>query len=226
MSFEVIDGSAGLTLDEVAHIMVPGRGRDATGVGISWKSAERTDYAATLYVAEAFEDREGLMVLSGNKTPGDKRPGIPEAEGMNNRLDQIAPELLALYGRTVPVANRRLEARSIDTVTNFTQTEAHLLFGDDRPVAIVSHAQHLERILRYVAPKTLRRDYIGVVVPEASDQVDVDTKAAEIVSKTVLFGVRKSLDRERMLRITDRRARAIWKVVDSIKKTNYNTDMG
>ena len=113
---------------------------------------------------------------------------------------------LALLALGVPDTTIKVERRSIDTVTNFVRVEVEGHFGDDRPVAIVAQATHLHRILTVIAPRLLRRDFIGIVVPEPGEP-DVDGLLPEIVSRVVLRGMRA--DSENLLAVTTRRVARI-----------------
>jgi hypothetical protein len=57
------------------------------------------------------------------------------------------------------------ERYSIDSATNFLRSELEGWFSDARPVAIVAQRSHLQRMLRLIVPRSLRRPYLGVVVP-------------------------------------------------------------
>lgn len=95
-SFEVREGTAGLTLGDIEHVLIPGRGRDATGSSLSQASRMRVLHAFALYVEQRIGDRGGRIVCSGYKTPGDLHGdrwspadssdevfvGVPEADSM------------------------------------------------------------------------------------------------------------------------------------------------
>jgi hypothetical protein len=197
-TFEVMEGSPGLRTDEIAHVLSPGRGRNETGDGLSPKSLERVMYAADFFIAQELEAGGGVMLASGYKTPADKagRPWSPE-EGFNPTDDNKEvfcgiPEAYSAgevwLKRGISRAAIRVEPRSIDTATNFARSEREGHFPDERPVAIAAQEAHLERMIRRIAPKTLRREFLGIVVPEG-DQPDDDSFFAELESRAVLLGV-------------------------------------
>lgn len=224
---EIVEGSKGVQPYEAAHVFIPGHGRSPDGMGLNALGLARVDTGAALF---ARANLLGAFVMSGYKTPRDQngnpwlpddadsteRPfrGVPEAYSMDRRLDAIDARLQERFGRDVPKSRRRIEPRSINTVTNFSETEARQLFGrgDDQPVIIVAQAGHLERILERIAPRILRRPYMGAVVPEFG-QRDTDSRAAAIATRLTLAGISTRMSSERVLAITDRRARLIWGTV-------------
>ncbi len=238
LDFEMMEGSPGINLTDAIDIMVPGRGRSPDGMGLSPYSATRVVHAAKFYVHYGLAARSGLFAMSGNKTPGDTtirqwsseaidetpqyfETGKPEAYAMYELLD-TDPELLRIG--TVPPENRRIEARSIDTVTNFTELVALQQVGFDkkRPLAIAGHEQHLERALR-VARRTLHSDYVGLVVPELPDDIDVDTWLASIATKFTLATTTTHRSPERALRTTTRNAKFVWGVYRAISRLRSST---
>jgi hypothetical protein len=98
--FELLPGTPGLELPDVAHVMIPGRGRKATGEHLARASYNRVDHAAALYVEQNLAERGGRIVCSGYKTPGDMHGelwspqdtptetfvGIPESDLMRREL--------------------------------------------------------------------------------------------------------------------------------------------
>jgi hypothetical protein len=129
--------------------------------------------------------------------------GIPEADAMRHGL-------LALG---VLPAEIRVERHSIDTVTNFVRSEWEDHFGDTRPVAIVAQRSHLGRMLRIIAPRTLRRDYLGIVVPE-DGQPDYESMLPRLMSRGILFRVNPNADD--IVERTDRRASHAWQVASRL----------
>jgi hypothetical protein len=95
------------------------------------------------------------------------------------------------------------------------RVEAGHFFNDDRPVAIIAQQSHLRRILEVVAAKTLRRDFIGVVVPEKGE-ADSDGFVPRLVSRVVLWGI--STDTPGAVEIAHRRAVAIWRIVNVVRR--------
>jgi uncharacterized SAM-binding protein YcdF (DUF218 family) len=208
MAIETIMGSGGVSLHDVAHVLVPGRGRDDSATGLSADARDRVTTARTLYDL-AVRPNEGRIVCSGYKSPADDKGknwssqdapgevfrGIPEA-------DMIRTELIRLG---VPESDVYAERHSIDTVSNFLRSEREGWFGDARPVAIVAQRSHLERILRVIAPRTLRRRYLGVVVPQADERVE--SPLASLVSVCILTG----LPDQRAIYVAERRAQLFWR---------------
>jgi hypothetical protein len=183
LTYEVLEGTPGLSINDVAHVMLPGRGRDSTGHELSQKSFDRVVVGAEFFFDHSLEQNDGVIVCSGYKTPLDRNGergwhpedsnekfiGVPEADSMRRVLRE----------RWIPDSAIRVERHSIDTVTNFTYTEAGDYFGegDKRPVAIVAQEQHLDRMINTIAPRTLRRDFMGIIVPEIGD-IDKDGRGA------------------------------------------------
>lgn len=160
VEFEVLPGTPGLTLTDVAHVLIPGYGRIDDATALPPGAIERCGTGLALH---RLLDG-GRIVCSGYKSPADSTgtplvidgrvyQGVPEADLMRSWLltEGAGPSSV------------RAERDSVDTVTNLLRSDR--CFGDGRPVAIVSHRFHLQRILRVIAPRTLRRPYLGVVVP-------------------------------------------------------------
>jgi hypothetical protein len=204
--FEVLGGTPGLSLGDVGNIMVPGSGRDALGHGISRRSTARVLVAKELYAWCG-----GRIVCSGYKSPADMKGtpwspgdspgevfrGVPEADGMRSVLISlgVAAEVITV------------ERHSIDTATNFARCEAEGHFAGEAPVAIVAQAAHLRRILDVVAPKTLRRGYLGVVAPE-TEPAYTEGRLPRLASRLILRGLHP--DAPDLTEVTTRRAEALW----------------
>ncbi|MFF0374731.1 YdcF family protein [Actinoplanes missouriensis] len=213
MDVEVLPGTPGLTLDSVAHVLVPGHGRDATGAGLNPGGADRCRVAAALGVP-------GRIVCSGYKSPIDHKgtqwttteapgeifQGVPEADLMRAWLIEagVAPHVI------------RVERHSVDTVTNLLRAEHEGHFGDDRPVAVVAQRGHLRRILSVVAPRTLRRPYLGVVVPGATRE----TPLAALVSR--LISARLPPDPAAAITTATRRSQLLWRTAEQLGKRTYH----
>jgi hypothetical protein len=205
--FEVLGGTPGLVLGDVANIMIPGAGRDASGKGMSRSTHDRVALAYAIYARYQL----GRIVCSGYKSPADTKgrlwspadspgevfSGVPEADAMRS----------ALISRGVPERDIRVERHSIDTATNFARCEAEGHFVDDRPVAIVAQAAHLRRILDVVAPRTLRRGYLGVVVPEPGGG-HPEGRLPRLASRLILRGL--TPDTPDLTEVATRRAEAAW----------------
>jgi DUF218 domain len=216
--FEIAEGSRGLRVEEVAHVFIPGRGRNTTGDGLTDSGIARTDQAADFYIDQDLESRGGVIVPSGYKTPAENhgKPwcpedspsevyiGIPEAELMRRRLLE----------RGIGATAIRADRHPIDTVTNFTSAEAGGYFPDGRPVAIVAQEEHLARMLKIIAPRTLRREYLGVVVPETGPK-EHDSIFARMFSRVALLGI--TPETEDAAEITMRRVQRMWQGVNILR---------
>lgn len=233
-AYETMEGSPGLSINDIAHVMLPGRGRDVTGQKLSGQGLSRAALGAEIFTDKELEKNGGVIVCSGYKTPADTNGepwfhadnpsesfvGVPEADSLRAAL------------MTFGIASRvvRVERRSIDTVTNFTFTEAGGFFGDGdhRPVAIVAQKQHLDRMIKKIAPRTLRRDFIGIVAPEVGN-VDQDSLAARFASQVILLGVNRFTSTEKAAARTHWIAEHVWDVVikaSSLRPSSrpYKTD--
>ena len=67
---EVIEGTKDLLLDDVAHLMVPGRGRDSSGFSLNSDGVNRVATARELYQS-IVAPKHGRIVCSGYKSPVD-----------------------------------------------------------------------------------------------------------------------------------------------------------
>lgn len=123
---------------------------------------------------------------------------MPEAEIMREQLISLGVDKRDIYA----------ERHSIDTATNFLRSELEGYFGDSRPVAIVAQRNHLNRILRIVAPRTLRRPYLGV--PVRDELESGESPAASFVSASVLAWLPDSTDKA--IAVAERRATLIWRL--------------
>ena len=230
-------GPSGIGLSDAAHIMVLGSGRSADGIGLSEASRERTSHGAEYF---AFADMVGNFVCNGYKTPADKTmqpwieqqtgerlKGRPEADGMNEWLDLAEPELHIKYGRAVPTDRRRIERHSTDSVTNFTRTEAEKHFGDadERPVIITGHEDHLDRVFqrRGIARRTLRRDFVGLIVPGAPDAPTNANVASTVFSQIILGRASTKRSPQKNLENTIKNSERAWSAllfIRSLKSRN------
>jgi uncharacterized SAM-binding protein YcdF (DUF218 family) len=210
MTIETIAGPGGARLHDLAHVLVPGRGRDDLGTGLTSDARGRVTTARMLYDL-AVRPNEGRIICSGYKSPIDAKGenwsptdtpdevfrGIPEADIMRT-------ELVRLGVREGDVCAER---HSIDTVTNFLRSEREGWFGDARPVAIVAQRSHLHRMLRFIAPRSLRRPYLGVVVPEVDERTE--SPLASLVSACILTGL--PVPDQRAIEVAERRAKWFWR---------------
>jgi uncharacterized SAM-binding protein YcdF (DUF218 family) len=218
MRFETIGAAGGASFHDVAHVLVPGRGRDDTATGLTADARNRVKTARVLYDV-AVRPKEGRIICSGYKSPIDRKGanwstadapgeifhGIPEADIMRTELLRLGVREADVYA----------ERHSIDTVTNFLRSELEGWFGDARPVAIVAQRSHLERMLRVIAPRTLRRPYLGVVVPEAQERAE--SPMASVVSACILAG----LPTRRAIDVAQRRAEWFWRAAGLVGVRQY-----
>ncbi len=209
--FEIAYSSSGVTLAETAHVLIPGRGRDSTGYGLSQATKDRLATATQLYNAHLSERRQqnfdGMIVTSGYKTPGDRNGNMETLlDTANNRWhtyrgypEAYSGRLLLMHEFGVPGSLISGEINSIDSATNLVRTEQECHFDrnkisnpsgkhDDRPVAIVAQSAHLARIVECIAPKTLARDFVAVIVPETGE-VDEDSNFGRRFSRAVTIGL-------------------------------------
>lgn len=206
-NIQTMEGSAGLRLSEVSHVLVPGRGR-VGGNGLSHLSMARVETAVGLYEQRQYD---GTMVFCGYKTPVDSEgePYVPE-EGQ--REYQGVPEADSMYAYAKALgstARCSVERDSIDTVTNLVYAEQRGHFGNNQdPVAIVAQEGHLNRIIHDIAPKVLRRDFIGVVVEELADYPDSDRLRSRVFGRAVLLGMHP--DHPQIERVVPRRVEQGW----------------
>ena len=209
---------------EIVHLMIPGRGRSANGMGLSEQTAERVRHAAKIYKKLGLWYKGGRIICSGYKTPGDMSgvECVHEGEPFDGKPEAVAmKELLTRLG--IPEEAIAVECHSIDTAMNFVRSEQEGHFGkfgsqdDHRPVGIVAQRGHLGRMIEHIAPKTLQRRYLGFIVREAEGKEDVDDRAASLESQFVLAGVsRHNLDKT--IRAANARAEFAWAAVLLVNK--------
>ncbi len=215
-----------MRLEEVVHVIIPGRGRDATGHGLSESSRQRVEHAGHFYLDNKLAQRAGVIVCSGYKTPADTNGCAWSPEDAPDEVYRGVPEAdsakKVLLAQGVGRASIVVERKSIDTTTNFALTEENECFGaqDDRPVAIVSQLRHLERMLDIIAPKTLRRDFLGIVVPEIG-KPEADGLAPRLISKAILVGIHTG--KHNVGAITFRRATRAWGLVNAVRKLSLRS---
>lgn len=123
--------------------------------------------------------------------------GVPEAWSMREQL----------LRRGIGASAIHTEMNSIDTVTNFARSEREGHFPDDRPVVIATQAQQLERCMK-IARHTLRRSYMGVVVPEDATDIDGDGLPPKLANWIISRGI--TPETPDMVAKVDARARRIW----------------
>jgi hypothetical protein len=227
-TFDFMGASAiDVTHAPAVHLLIPGGGRESNGVESSPIGIARVETAANFFWHQHLLGKSGLVVSSGYKSLGEAPAGRQYIEEIRCRTDGIpeavmSDRLLGVLG--VPKEVRRIEWQSIDTTTNFAFSRL-LLPDDDVPLGIVSQEGHLERILRHIAPKTLDRDFFGVVVPELNEcKPEQDRALAGIFSRAVLAGITPHTPN--MDTKVARRAQVGWGVMKIIRavtgKDSYN----
>lgn len=215
----MLRGTAGLTLGDVAHVLIPGHGRDQDCTGLNPAGVDRCRTAMELHRSGL----PGVIVCAGYKSPIDCKGVAWTADDLPSETFQGTPEadLMRswLLAAGVPAAAVRVERRSVDTVTNLLRAEHEGHFGDDRPVAIVAQRGHLHRILTVVAPRTLRRPYLGVVVPPAGRRTRENPLATP---GSRLISARLPADPNAAIAEATRRAELLWGAVRRLGKRSYH----
>jgi hypothetical protein len=213
--YQMMEGTPGIGENDIAHLIVPGRYRTPDGMGAHPFTEQRALMAANFYVAHALDLQEGIIVPSGYKNPGDKSgepwededgtvfSGIPEAYSMGAIME----------ANGVQRGYIRPEVKSVDSVTNLLNSQEKL--PDDRPVAIVAQEEHLDRFLKRIAPRTMRRDYVGILVPELPSNPDHDNMLSNLVTRIIIRGV--DIDNPNSQELAAAHAEQAWKIVLGIK---------
>jgi hypothetical protein len=217
-AYRTIEGTPGLDLSEVGYVFSPGRGRDQSGEGLDPRTVARARFAGQLFIDLQLRTSQGLLIASGYKTPKDKAGRAWSVENAFNPAEEDEPFIgipeadltaeLWMHEFGISDDSIRRERHSIDTVTNFVHAENKGHFPDDRPVAIIAQEAHLQRMIDIIAPKTLKREYIGVIVPEEVGRTDQDTLSAQLESRAVLLGIKPNS--RNIVKRTDNRAQLIW----------------
>jgi uncharacterized SAM-binding protein YcdF (DUF218 family) len=221
MNLDIVEGTNNLDLRDIAHVLVPGRGRDESGFGLTHQTADRIAVAQVLYNM-VVKPSGGRVVCSGYKSPIDRKGatwsptdspdeifcGMPEADIMRDGLISLGVSKRDIFA----------ERHSIDTASNFLRSELEGYFGDSRPVAIVAQQAHLRRMLTVIAPRTLRRPYLGIAVQETT--VTRENPLAGLVSAAVLRCLPDKADRA--IEVAERRTTRIWRVVRLVGVRKYH----
>lgn len=222
MAFEVIDGTPGLSLQSVAHILIPGRGRTGFGSSLTREGIARVETAAALYW-EVLAPRNGRIVCAGYKSPVDDkgRPWSPPDSPSECFIGTPEADLMSagLRSRGIPSDIVSVERHSIDSVTNLICAELEGHFGDERPVAIVAQYGHLRRILQIIAPRTLRRPYLGVVVREAGPDHQGESPLAALASRFIL--AKLPADCDNAIDVAAARAARVWRLARVVGFCRY-----
>jgi hypothetical protein len=188
----------------------------------------RVATAVNFYHSHNLLEKSGIVVSSGYKSPGEhptekqfipelgyETDGVPEAVIMDRLMEQQGE---------IPKENRRIEAHSIDTTTNFAFSRS-LFPQDGAPIGIVAQRAHLDRMLEHIAPKILNRPFFGIIVPEIDPKdPETDDKTAALFSRIVLAGLNP--ESKRLDTRVERRAKVGWaigKVVNRLRgQDHYN----
>lgn len=158
-NYETMDGTPGIGLEDAAHVMVVGAGRNGDGTGLNPRGLQRLVTAACFYADHNLAERDGRMLLSSYRTPADRNgkpwqppaddptepqwltdgpnmpakfQGVPESYSFHTVLESISQALITKYGRDVPRLQRRLDPVTIDTTLNFGLAAARsdAIFGE------------------------------------------------------------------------------------------------
>ncbi|BEL09208.1 hypothetical protein Q0Z83_073990 [Actinoplanes sichuanensis] len=211
----MLSGTPGLSLGRVAHVLVPGHGRNHDASGLTPGGVDRCRIGLAVHSALS---PGGVIVCSGYKSPADRKGAVFRADG---ETFQGAPEADLMRDRLLAAgadaAVLRVERHSVDTVTNLLRAEHEGHFGDDRPVAIVAQRGHLHRILSVVAPRTLRRPYLGVVVPGGAPR---ENPLAAPMSRLIIAGL--PTDPAAAITTATARAERLWRLAGLLGKRSYH----
>ncbi|MEV6306857.1 ElyC/SanA/YdcF family protein [Actinoplanes sp. NPDC051861] len=210
MGFEVLPGTPGLTLASVAHVLVPGHGRNASASALTPGGEARCRLAASLALP-------GVIVCAGYKSPIDHK-GTPFAAASGEVFRGVPEADLMrawLVAAGVPEHVIRVERHSVDTVTNLLRAEYEGHFGDNRPVAIIAQRGHLRRILT-LAPRLLRRPFLGVVVPGPTRENPLATPLSRLISAHL------PPDPTAAIQTATHRAERLWRVAELLGKRAYH----
>jgi len=215
--YTIMEGSPGLTLGEVSHMVIPGRGRSGDGMSLSEPSLARAIFAADVWVDSNFAEGDGFAICSGYKSPRDhtgqiwlspdfrRYRGKPEADSMGD----------VLMDNGVQSWRIQYERNSPDTATNLAFCERDNCFGkdDERPTVFIAQEGQLERIIRDIAPRVMRRDFLGIVVPE--DKVpDPDSRLARLATRATMLGIKP--EDPRMPQKVANHSKAVWDLVGAV----------
>lgn len=218
-----MQGTKGLRPKSNQHILIPGRGRANNGTELSSAGLARVRYAAKLYYLYGLDKKGGVIVVCGYKSPGDNLGvpdifakgyvGVPEADLMKQQL--------LLEGISENVI--RVERDSIDTAMNLAEAEGKGLFPGADAVMIVAQREHLQRIIRLIAPRILQREYVGVAVPEQKGARDRDGILPRVATRIIMAGLSPTTKNARDT--IRRRAEFLWRVAQFLKiARGYHTD--
>jgi hypothetical protein len=207
---------------------------------------------------DAGQEAPGVFASLGYKSPGDTMgkgvlwtpsdtedpnqqygpfQGVPESYLLDARVEDINPELEVIFGRGISPKNRRREAVSFTTPTNITEMEAQKILGegDERPVIFVGQQKHVEDTIDNVAPKTARRDYLGLVVPVIGG-TNNDSGFSRLARKPMIVGLSskrgatpetEEASRLENARRAARNSRVVWAITNLVlggKDSDYHAE--
>jgi len=205
---EYIPSTQDVSLDDIAHIIIPGRGRSVDGMDLSTISATRVDAAAAFYADLRIAEKSGVIICTGYKTPADQN-GEPWSDGQETF--QGRPEAYSmqarLVGHGIDPSRIVIEPHSVDTATNFAYSRRKL--PDTRPFGIASQREHLDRMMSVITPRLFRQAHVGLVVPDLSDEVDHDNLFARTASWLSVVGLTPDASDERIALRSER----VWGTV-------------
>ncbi len=202
--------------DEVIDLFIPGRGRAKKGTALAPNGFQRIKAAAEYYVEHNLAERGGKIIVSGYKTPADHDgDSWPAEKPYFKGIPEAYLGAFCLLDMGIPGESIIIEPFSFDTVTNFTYSYWRFP-REKRPIGIVAQNAHLDRMMRYIAPRTLDRPYVGLIAPEADPQhPDSDNIFSVAATRISLLGVTTETPCPDI--VTQWRSSAIWRGVEGIQ---------
>lgn len=191
---------------DVAHLIIPGRGRSPDGMSLNPVVEGRVDTAAAIYTELGLAEKGGVIVCAAYKTPGDQN-GEPWSDGQE--LFQGKPEAYSMQDRLIE--EHHIDPDGIRVAPHSFETVTDLVYGrnklpDRRPVGVVAQHEQLERITSIILPVIFDRPWIGLVAPELDGMTDHDTRFARLASRLITTGLTPNSSDERVRR----QANLVW----------------
>ncbi len=185
----ILVGEAPLTLPEVECVIVPARGRSDAGKRLSLLSLDRVDFTMELLHSGTLPAVMSVL-CSGGWSPGEVQNlrDLPRRYAPIDRVNTEAALMRqAFIDGGLPAGILSMEDESIDSVTNLVFVEHLGYLPDGAPVAIVAQKEHLSRFIHIIAPRVLRRPFLGILVPERRSR-DSDSLGARLATRWILRG--------------------------------------
>lgn len=207
--------------EEIRYILVPGRGRGSDGASLTIAAKIRALEAVHVFNKLNLEQKGGIIITCGYKSPADRAGkndeflqgyiGVPEADLLRD----------VIVAKGIPSDCVRVERDSIDTVTNLAFVERSGFFHNEGTVAIIAQRAHLQRIIQCVAPRILKRPFVGIIAGEATIK-DTDSFWAVAFSKLALVGINQ--DTMSSADKLYKRVNWLWRIVNIIRMNKpYNS---